>query len=228
MSNFNIDLDRLKRVGFPEIIYGASKTVEVLVDILAFYEESGQPAFVTKLQEHKIQQLLVHYPDAFYDTLSGVFSVNRKTEGLREGEIAIVSAGSADQFVVNEAFYTLEYLGHKATCIQDIGVSGLHRLLSRLETLRQFKVLIVVAGFEGALPTVMGGLLPQPIIAVPASVGYGVAAEGQSALTTMLASCANGITVVNIDNGYGAAMAAFRIMNNLLDAASRHSSSGRR
>lgn len=213
MNNINIDLDRLKRVGFPEIIYGASKSVEVLIDILDFYQKSGERAFITKLQEDKAIQLLNHCPGAFYDPLSGVFSVEKKTEGLREGEIAIISAGSADQFVVNEALYTLEHLGHKASCIQDIGVAGLHRLLNRLDDLRKFQVLIVVAGFEGALPTVTGGLLPQPIIAVPTSVGYGVSAGGEAALRTMLSSCANGITVVNIDNGYGAAMAAFRIVN---------------
>lgn len=214
MSNFNIDADRTRRLGFPEIIYGASKSIEVLIDILDHYKKLGEPAFITKLQESKMKVLLAHYPSAFCDPLSGVFSVNRRIEGLREGEIAIVSAGSADQFVVNEAFYTLEHLGYRATCIQDIGVAGLHRLLNRLDDLRKFKVLIVVAGFEGALPTVVGGLLPQPIIAVPASVGYGVAVGGQAALNTMLSSCANGITVVNIDNGYGAALAAARILNN--------------
>jgi NCAIR mutase (PurE)-related protein len=214
MSNFNIDADRTRRLGFPEIIYGASKSIEVLIDILDHYQKLGEPAFITKLQESKMKVLLDHYPGAFCDPLSGVFSVNRRTEGLREGDIAIVSAGSADQFVVNEAFYTLEHLGYLATCIQDIGVAGLHRLLNKLDDIRKFKVLIVVAGFEGALPTVVGGLLPQPIIAVPASVGYGVAAGGQAALNTMLASCANGITVVNIDNGYGAALAAARILNN--------------
>lgn len=215
MSNFNIDSDRVNRLGFPEIIYGASKSVEVLIDILDFYQKTGERAFVTKLQQEKAQQLLKHYPEAFYDALSGVFAVSRDTSNLKNGEIAVVSAGSADQFVVNEALFTLEHLGHQAACIQDIGVSGLHRLLSRLDELKQFKVLIVIAGFEGALPTVMGGLLPQPIIAVPTSVGYGVGEGGAAALSTMLASCANGIMVVNIDNGYGAAMAAFRILNTL-------------
>jgi NCAIR mutase (PurE)-related protein len=214
MSNFNIDGDRSRRLGFPEIIYGASKSIEVLIEILKHYEKLGEPAFITKLQEVKMQVLQKHYPDAFCDPLSGVLSVNRRITGLREGDVAIISAGSADQFVVNEAFYTLEHLGYKATCIQDIGVAGLHRLLNKLEEIRKFKVLIVVAGFEGALPTVVGGLLPQPIIAVPASVGYGVASGGIAALNTMLSSCANGITVVNIDNGYGAALAAVRILNN--------------
>lgn len=213
MKNFNVDSDRKQRLGFPEIIYGASKSIEVLLDIIEHHRTINQPAFVTKLQPHKIEILQKKYPEAFADSLSGIFSIERKTQGLREGEIAIVSAGSSDQFVVNEALYTLEYLGYRATCIQDIGVAGLHRLLNRLDELKKFQVLIVVAGFEGALPTVMGGLLPQPIIAVPASVGYGVAAGGHTALKTMLSSCANGITVVNIDNGYGGALAAVRILN---------------
>lgn len=213
MSNFNIDSDRRKRLGFPEIIYGASKPVETLINILNHYQQLGERAFVTKLQAHKLPPLLEHFPEAFFDPISGVLAVNRKTEGLRKDEIGIISAGTADQFIVNEALYTLEYLGHQAACIQDIGVAGLHRLLDRLDALRTYKVLIVVAGFEGALPTVVGGLLPQPIIAVPTSVGYGVAGGGKTALRTMLSSCANGITVVNIDNGYGAALAAVRILN---------------
>ena len=213
MNNFNIDSDRTKRLGFPEIIYGASKSTEILIDILHHYQELGERPFVTKLQENKMALLLEHFPSAFCDTLSGVFCLDRRTEGLLQGEIAIVSAGSADQFVVNEALYTLEHLGHEASCVHDVGVAGLHRLLGKLDELRKFKILIVIAGFEGALPTVIGGLLPQPIIAVPTSVGYGVATGGKVALETMLASCANGIVVVNIDNGYGAAMAAVRMLN---------------
>lgn len=215
MDRFNIDHDRRRRVGFPEIIYGASKSIEVLKEILAHYEKIGEPALVTKLQASKMEDLRKDYPKAFYDKLSGIFSVNRRTSGLVNGQVAILSGGTADQFVVNEALYTLEYLGYQASCYQDIGVAGIHRLLSRLDTLHHYKVLIVMAGFEGALPTVVGGLLPQPIIAVPTSVGYGVAQGGQAALHTMLASCANGITVVNIDNGYGAALAAFRILHHL-------------
>ncbi|NND34587.1 MAG: nickel pincer cofactor biosynthesis protein LarB [Saprospiraceae bacterium] len=218
MSDFNIDSDRKKRVGFPEIIYGASKSVDVLFQILNHYQQNGNPAFVTKLQEEKAVKLLEVYPEAFFDKLSGVFWVGQVKSDLKAGDIAIVSAGSADQFVVNEALYTLRFLGHAATCIQDIGVAGLHRLLNKLDELRRFKILIVVAGFEGALPTVVGGLLPQPVIAVPTSVGYGVATGGQAALQTMLASCANGIAVVNIDNGYGAALAAIRILNTFPNA----------
>lgn len=213
MSTFNIDSNREERVGFPEIIYGTSKPAEVLIDLLKAYAADNKPALITKLQQAKADLLITHFPTAFYDPLSGIFATKRPEDTSSEGKIAILSAGTSDQYVVNEAFYTLEYLGHKATVIQDIGVSGIHRLLNRVEDLKKYRVLIVIAGFEGALPTVVGGLLPQPIIAVPTSVGYGVSETGSVALNTMLSSCANGITVVNIDNGYGAAMAAFRIVN---------------
>lgn len=212
MSAFNIDKNRQERLGFPEIIYGASKNKEVLAKILQSYQEAGANALVTKLQSEKAEFLHQYFPEAIYDTLSGVFLLSLDETSLKKGDIAILSAGTSDEFVVNEAYYTLAYLGHHAERIQDIGVSGIHRLLERVEDLKPYKVLIVVAGFEGALPTVVGGLLPQPIIAVPTSVGYGVAAEGKAALSTMLSSCANGITVVNVDNGYGAAMGAFRIV----------------
>ena len=115
--------------------------------------------------------------------------------------------------MVNEAYYTLQFLGKPAERISDVGVAGIHRLMDRIEELKKFKVLIVVAGFEGALPSVVGGLFPQPIIAVPSDVGYGIAKGGKVALHAMLASCANGITVMNINNGFGAAMAAVRILN---------------
>lgn len=213
METFHIDHNRPARVGFPEIIYGASKPASIILDILKVYQEKGQNALVTKLQEEKGKELLEYYPDAFFDPLSGAFMLEYPVLEGRKAEIAIVAAGTSDLFIVNEIFQTLLYLGLPAEKFIDVGVAGLYRILDRLETLKKFKVLIVVAGFEGALPTVIGGLLPQPIIAVPASVGYGVADGGKVALHTMLASCANGITVMNIDNGCGAALAAFRIIN---------------
>lgn len=213
MDNFNIDYDRENRLGFPEIIYGESKDVSQLSHILKDYRDKGTNALVTKLQATKAEKLIEELPDAFYDKQSGIFMLSRKEQDQSDPKIAILSGGTSDQYVVNEIFFTLEYLGIAASIIQDIGVSALHRLLSRVEQINSYKILIVVAGFEGALPTVVGGLLPQPIIAVPTSVGYGVASEGKVALDTMLSSCANGITVVNIDNGYGAAMAAVRMIN---------------
>mgnify|MGYP001316353237 CR=1 FL=1 len=213
MDSFNIDRDRTRRLGFPEIIYGASKSPEVIVDILHNYRQRGENALVTKLQPEKGAFLLGHFPDAFFDGESGIFLLELDPVPESGGEVAIVAGGTSDLFVVNEVYYTLHYLGIPAERVVDVGVSGLHRLTDRLDQLRQFRILIVVAGFEAALASVVGGLLPQPIIAVPTSVGYGVAAGGKAALSSMLASCANGITVVNIDNGYGAAIAAVRILH---------------
>ncbi len=212
-DHFDIDFERKSRLGFPEIIFGTTKSAEMLLEILQSYQQQGTNALITKLQEEKAKKLQQKFPQALYDGESGSFLLELDEENLTSGQVAIISAGSSDLFVVNEIYYTLAYLGLKAQRINDVGVSGVHRLMSRVEDLKKYKVLIVVECFEGALPTVVGGLLPQPIIAVPSSVGYGVASGGSVALNTMLSSCANGISVMNIANGYGAAMAAFRILN---------------
>lgn len=213
MANFNIDHDRENRNGFPEVVYGAEKSMGDLSKIMEHFVSKGKNVLVTKLQKKKIRKLLKDYPKAQYDLQAGIFILKplKKIEG--DSEVAIISAGTSDIRVVNEAYHTLKFMGVRSKRIKDVGVAGIHRLLNKVEELKEFKVLIVVAGFEGALPTAVGGLLPQPIIAVPTSVGYGVSERGEVALNSMLASCANGITVVNIDNGYGAAMAALRILN---------------
>lgn len=213
MDNFNIDYDREDRIGFPEVVYGAEKSIEDLSKIMQNYVSHGKNVLVTKLQVKKANILLKEYSRATYDAQSGIFILNALKEIQGNDEVAIISAGTSDIHVVNEAFHTLRFMGVKSKKIKDVGVAGIHRLLNKLEELKAFKVLIVVAGFEGALPTVVGGLLRQPIIAVPADVGYGVAKGGKVALNSMLSSCANGISVVNINNGYGAAMAAVRILN---------------
>lgn len=213
MNPANLDHDRGARLGFPEVIFGPSKPTPVLLDILRECEETQGNALVTKLQPDKASRLREEFANAFYDEVSGVFALRMDAPDAAdaaEPEVGILSAGTSDLFVVNESYYTLAYLGVSAERIMDVGVAGVHRLLERLDDLRRFRVLIVVAGFEGALPTVVGGLLPQPIIGVPTSIGYGVGAGGTAALQTMLMSCANGVVVVNIDNGYGAAMAAVR------------------
>ncbi len=213
MTNFNIDHEREDRIGFPEVIYGARKSVEDLLKILESYIAKEKNAFITKLQHDKALVLMEEYPQAIYDKPSGVFILSPLKVIEGPDEVAIVSAGTSDIHVVNEVFYTLSFMGIKSSRVADVGVAGVHRLLNKVEELKAYKVLIVIAGFEGALPTVVGGLLHQPIIAVPADVGYGVASGGHVALNSMLSSCANGITVVNINNGYGAAMAALRILN---------------
>jgi NCAIR mutase (PurE)-related protein len=165
------------------------------------------------VQAEKADILCQEYKPNHYDAVSQTLLIGEYPKEPLEGEIAILSGGTSDQYLVNEIYHCLLYVGRKAERFQDIGVAGVHRLLNNIEELKKFKVLVVVAGFEGALPTVVGGLLPQPIIGVPASVGYGIGEGGKVALYSMLTSCANGITVVNIDNGYGAAMAAYRIIN---------------
>jgi NCAIR mutase (PurE)-related protein len=212
MDHLNLDTDRESRLGFPEVIYGAVKSTKILAAILGRYSDSGKNALITHLQPEKSADLVRDFADAFYDPISGTLLLHLNDLARAEEHVGILSAGTSDQFVVNEAFYTLNFLKVGSARISDIGVAGIHRLMTRIDDLKRFKVLIVAAGFEGALPSVVGGLLPQPTIAVPTSVGYGVAAKGVTALHAMLSSCANGITVVNIDNGYGAAVAAYRIL----------------
>ena len=212
MDDYILDMDRENRLGFPEVIYGKSKSVALLRQILSDYRKENRNALASRLQPEKGKALLEEFPGSFFDPVSGAFLLKRNELLEADAKVAIISAGSSDRFAVNEALHTLNLLKVAAACINDVGVAGLHRLLGRLDDLKKFRVLIVVAGFEGALPSVVGGLLSQPIIAVPTSIGYGVAQGGHSALHAMLSSCANGITVTNIDNGYGAAMAAYRII----------------
>lgn len=212
MDEYNLDMDRENRLGFPEVVYGQTKSVELLINILSEYRRQDKNALASRLQPEKGAALLKEFSNAFFDPVSGSFLLKKNDLDASTARVGIISAGSSDLFAVNEALFTLNLLNEAAVCINDVGVAGIHRLLKRLDDIKKFQVLIVVAGFEGALPSVVGGLLKQPIIAVPTSIGYGVAEGGQSALHAMLASCANGITVTNIDNGYGAAMAAYRIV----------------
>ena len=213
-KNFRIDYQREERIGFQEVVFGASKTIDQLDAIIRDYQDNHKNTLVTRVQNKKAEILCKSFNPNFYDPISEVLLIGEFPKDPIGNEVAVLSGGTSDQFLVNEIYYTLLFFGRKANRFQDIGVSGVHRLLDNVEELKKFKVLIVVAGFEGALPTVVGGLLPQPIIAVPASIGYGIGEGGKVAVHSMLSSCANGITVVNIDNGYGAAMAAYRIINN--------------
>ncbi len=212
-KNYFIDHQREDRIGFQEVVFGASKSIEQLDAIIKDFRSLKKDTLITRVQPDKADILCQEFKPSFYDPVSQLLLIGEFPENPVEGEIAVLSGGTSDQFVVNEIYYSLLYFGRKAERFQDIGVAGVHRLLGNIEQLKKFKVLVVVAGFEGALPTVVGGLLPQPIIGVPASVGYGIGKGGTAALYSMLSSCANGITVVNIDNGYGAAMAAYRIIN---------------
>ncbi len=213
MNDINFDYQREERQGFPEIVFGEGKTVDQILRIVEDLLAKQQNVFITRLSEGKAEKLVLQYPDGDYDEISRSWLFGDLSGRKREGSVGLVSAGSSDRFVIDEAARTLRFLGIASDSIQDCGVAGIHRLMNRVGDLCSFDVLIVAAGFEGALPSVVGGLVRHPIIAVPVSVGYGVAAGGETALKAMLSSCAAGLTVVNIDNGFGAALAAYRVLN---------------
>lgn len=213
MEFAKLDHDRKNRTGFPEVIFCESKPDDFLVGIYKkMYEAEGQ-VFGTRATEHQYEIVKAALPNAQYDSVSRILKVVSEDAAAPElvGEIAVVTAGTADIPVAEEAAQTAEYFGGKVNRIYDAGVSGIHRLLSNVDTLNSANCVVAVAGMEGALASVVGGLVKVPVIAVPTSVGYGANMGGISALLTMINSCANGISVVNIDNGYGAGYIATQI-----------------
>lgn len=207
-----LDHHRHIRQGAPETILGASKTASQMITIVAAMLRRGSNVLITRLDKEKAAQLLAEYPQAIYDSEARTFSLIQKPiEITGQGKVLVVCAGTSDLPVAREAAETARMLGNEVEELVDVGVAGIHRLFDRLELLRSAAVLIVVAGMEGALPSVIGGLVATPVIAVPTSVGYGASFGGIAALLGMLNSCASGVTVVNIDNGFGAACAAARI-----------------
>ncbi len=209
-----LDFGRLERIGLEEAVYAAGKSPAQLDAILDLAAERGAPLLITRLDADKHDRLSPRHRDRLdYCPVSrtGIFGVRRAVAGL--ARVAIVAAGTSDVPVAREAERTLAYLGEAATLIADVGVAGLWRLDRRLGEIRAHPITIVVAGMDAALASVLGGLVAGPVIAVPTSVGYGVAEGGRTALDAMLASCAPGLAVVNIDNGYGAACAALRLLH---------------
>jgi NCAIR mutase (PurE)-related protein len=205
-----LDLTREERTGFPEVVFCSGKEDEFLLKIFDRLYKENNEVFGTRATKEQFELIKNEYPNAGYDPVSRILKIeNEKKE--RIGNIAVCTAGTADIPVAEEAAQTAEYFGSNVTRIFDVGVSGIHRLLSKTEEIRKANVVIAVAGMEGALPSVIGGLVRVPVIAVPTSVGYGANFEGLSALLTMINSCANGISVVNIDNGYGAGYIATQI-----------------
>jgi len=208
-----LDEQRNDRLGFDEAILCAQKTTEQIAQIVQMSRLSGRRLF-TKLDHQKFNDLpeeaknQLHYQA---ESKTAVLGANLDLD--KPVTIAIVSAGSSDAPIVAEAHATLNYYGEPSLVIGDVGVAGIWRLLEKIHVLESMSVIIAVAGMDAALPTVLGGLVPASIIGVPTSTGYGVAREGETALAAMLTSCAPGLTVVNIDNGYGAACAALRIIN---------------
>ena len=216
--NFDIrfDFDRSERIGLVEAIWGENKSIDQLKRISQIVLGKKEVVFITRIKKDKAKFLLDIYPEAkFYEDANClVIGENFKKISIKK-TVAIVAGGSSDLAATLEAKIALEIYGISSKTFIDLGVAGLHRLLSEIEEINKYDVLIVCAGMEGALATVIGGLLPQPIIAVPVSVGYGVSKNGETALNSMLSSCAPGISVMNIDNGYGAAMAAIRILKRI-------------
>lgn len=208
-EDVTFDFSRRERLGFPEIVYGESKSVDQLQRILQQCREKDHPVLISRCQPEKAEQL----SGGTYDDVARTWLWQSAPPPSRPGRVAVLSGGTADAPVVAEAMNVLRFLGLDCQSFQDIGVASVQRFLDRLPEILSFDVLIVVAGFEGALASVAAGQCPQPVIGVPTSVGYGVAANGAAALNAMLSSCANGLMVMNVDNGVGAALAAGRILN---------------
>jgi NCAIR mutase (PurE)-related protein len=206
-----VDSHRALRKGFPEIVFGAGKTPEQVVKIAGKLLETEPHLLVTRVTSLHARALRRRFKNAVHHELARCVTIDRKPLPRRPGTIAVVCAGTSDLPVAEEAAVTAEIMGNRVERVNDVGVAGVHRLFSRLERIQRANVVIVVAGMEGALPSVVAGLVSKPVIAVPTSVGYGASFGGLAALLGMLNSCAGGLTVVNIDNGFGAGYAASQI-----------------
>lgn len=217
LSSATVDLDRATRCGFPEVIYAAGKTVPQLTEIVDQLIMAQQPVLVTRLAEDQVSALVARYPSAIQNRVGRTLRIpSTDTNGKPDclGEVAVVTAGTSDLPVSEEARETLLWMRVNTFSICDVGVAGPHRLLQHVDTLRQCDAVVVVAGMEGALPSVVGGHVPCPVIAVPTSVGYGASLGGIAALLSMLNSCAANVTVVNIDAGFKAGYVAGLIARN--------------
>ena len=200
-----IDTQRALRNGTGEVIYGANKTDDEILQIASAIGEKNENILITRTNENVFERIREIFPQANFNARGRVISVKFKELAPTKSYISIVSAGTADGAVVEEAYETAKFLGNDVRKFTDVGVAGLHRLVAKLDEIRAAKVVIAVAGMEGALASVLAGLVSSPVIAVPTSVGYGANFGGVAALLAMLNSCANGVSVVNIDNGFGAA-----------------------
>jgi NCAIR mutase (PurE)-related protein len=206
-----VDTHRALRRGFPEVVFGAGKTPQQVVRIAGSLLDHGQRVLVTRATENHARVVQRKFKDAVYHQMARCITIDRKPLPKRAGTIAVVCAGTSDLPVAEEAAVTGEIMGNTVERITDVGVAGVHRLFGQLDRIQGANVTVVVAGMEGALPSVVAGLVSKPIIAVPTSIGYGASFGGLAALLGMLNSCASGMTVVNIDNGFGAGYAASQI-----------------
>ncbi|NQU52574.1 MAG: nickel pincer cofactor biosynthesis protein LarB [Bacteroidetes bacterium] len=208
MGFATIDTDRQSRTGLPEVIYASGKTVEQVKLIAERMYQKGIDVLATRVTPEMVEAVKSVIPEAEYNEIAKTISFKKTNTVEAKGYIAIVVAGTSDMPVAEEAAVTARFLGNKVETVYDVGVAGIHRLFNRLELIRNARVIIVVAGMEGALTSVIGGLVNKPVIGVPTSIGYGANFQGLSALLSMLNSCASGVSVVNIDNGFGAACQA--------------------
>ena len=206
-----VDTHRALRKGFPEVIFGEGKTPAQVAAIAARLFAANDRVLITRIGPEHVRVLKKKFRHAVHHEMARCVSIQKKPLPKRPGAIAVVCAGTSDLPVAEEAAVTAEIMGNSVVSINDVGVAGLHRLLSRVEALRSVNVIIAVAGMEGALPSVIAGLVSRPVIAVPTSIGYGANLGGIAALLAMLNSCGSGVTVVNIDNGFGAGYAASQI-----------------
>ncbi|MBN1548546.1 MAG: nickel pincer cofactor biosynthesis protein LarB [Syntrophaceae bacterium] len=206
-----VDMMREARVGYPEVIFCPGKTPVQIIAILQAMMRGNTNILATRAGEELYDEIKKIYPAAEYHPLAKAITIRRENVTLTESYIAIVTAGTSDFPVAEEAVVTAELFGNRVERIVDVGVAGIHRLFHSLDKIRGAKVIIAVAGMEGALPSIISGLVDKPVIAVPTSVGYGASFQGLSALLTMLNSCAPGVCVVNIDNGFGAGYMASMI-----------------
>jgi NCAIR mutase (PurE)-related protein len=207
-----VDHHRALRRGFPEVIYGSGKTVEQVVAIVERIAGRGQNVLVTRVSADAHRALASRHPEARFHAAARCITLRQHAPARLSGRAAVVCAGTSDIPVAEEAALTLEFHGARTDRIFDVGVSGLHRVLHRAADIRLAQVVVVAAGMEGALPSVVGGLVEAPVIAVPTSVGYGASFQGLAALLAMLNSCASGVGVVNIDNGFGAGYLAALVL----------------
>ena len=206
-----LDTHRELRVGYPEVIFCSGKTKEQVKTIVSAMLAGEANILATRADEEVFREIASICPSAVYHPLARTIAVLKKTAVVSDSYIAVVTAGTSDLPVAEEAAVTAEVFGNRVERIVDVGVAGVHRLFDKLEVIRGARVIVVVAGMEGALPSVVGGLVDKPVIAVPTSVGYGASFHGLAALLAMLNSCAGGIAVVNIDNGFGAGYMASMI-----------------
>lgn len=214
-----VDTDRERRRGFPEVVYSPGKTTEHIIAVLQALQAAHQHGLATRLSPEQAQGVLEAFPDAIYQPVARMLALNAGDPPPLLGHVAVLCAGTSDLPVAEEAAFTAERLGNRVTRIHDAGIAGLHRLTPHLPTLRAVNAVVIVAGMEGALPSVVGSMIHRPIIAVPTSVGYGTSLNGIAALLAMLNACVSGITVVNIDNGFGAGVAASQINHVAIEAA---------